>query len=66
MFNMIHDNFMENENQQIMTDFRISRNNIYEHSFQYFVEKKFNPFIRWKITFVNELGIEEEGSSIFI
>jgi hypothetical protein len=59
---IIQESLYEMENPQIQTDFRISRKNIYEHSFQYYLEGKFNPFIRWKITFINEFGIAEEGS----
>jgi hypothetical protein len=61
---ILQQSLYEMENPQIQTDFRISRKNIYEHSFQYYLEGKFNPFIRWKITFINEFGIAEEGSKL--
>lgn len=59
--NILQESLMEMENPNIQTDFRISRSNMYDHSFQYFLEGKFNPFIRWKITFINEFGHPEEG-----
>ena len=63
--NLLQQSLLEMEHPQITNEFIISRKNIYEHSFQYFLEGKFNPFIRWKITFVNEFDQKEDGSKIF-
>jgi len=68
LYNAYHndsDDDYNSNNYNMNVSFSVKRNRIFEETFGLYIENKLRPFAKWKVTFINEFGMKEEGGKIF-
>ena len=54
-------NEFEEEDYHTSVAFKVSRNSMFDQTLMLYLENKLLPYVPWKITFINEFNIVEDG-----